>query len=130
MVPTGSARVIEFIADNPGDWIFHCHMTHHMMNQMGHDLPNMLGVHLNKELFDKIADLIPGFIPLEGAHHSRIIPKNCISMLSYEGQFGQTMIGGMSNLLRVRANLKTYDDPGPYQFPSEQSALSVELKSN
>jgi hypothetical protein len=21
----------------------HCHMTHHVMNQMGHDFPNMLG---------------------------------------------------------------------------------------
>lgn len=24
----------EFIANNPGDWIFHCHMVHHMMNHM------------------------------------------------------------------------------------------------
>ncbi len=33
---TGVAMVqdFEFIAFNPGDWIFHCHMVHHMMNHM------------------------------------------------------------------------------------------------
>jgi len=31
LVPVGAVRVIEFIADNPGDWAFHCHMTHHVM---------------------------------------------------------------------------------------------------
>ena len=28
------ARDVEFIADNPGDWIMHCHMFHHTMNDM------------------------------------------------------------------------------------------------
>ena len=28
----------------PGDWAFHCHMTHHVMNQMGHEFPNMVGM--------------------------------------------------------------------------------------
>lgn len=28
------ARDIEFVADNPGDWMIHCHLPHHMMNQM------------------------------------------------------------------------------------------------
>lgn len=27
-------RVFELVANNPGDWIFHCHMVHHMMNHM------------------------------------------------------------------------------------------------
>src|SRR5688572_807054 len=44
LVPVGSTRDIEFIADAPGDWALHCHMTHHVMNQMGHGLPNMIGV--------------------------------------------------------------------------------------
>ena len=37
--PVGSTRTIEFVADNPGDWAMHCHMTHHVMNQMGHGCP-------------------------------------------------------------------------------------------
>lgn len=28
------AQDFEFIAFNPGDWTFHCHMVHHMMNHM------------------------------------------------------------------------------------------------
>src|SRR6202022_3125904 len=28
------AREVEFIANNPGDWVLHCHMFHHMMNHM------------------------------------------------------------------------------------------------
>ena len=43
LVGVGQTRTIEFIADAPGDWAFHCHMTHHVMNQMGHEFPNMVG---------------------------------------------------------------------------------------
>lgn len=28
------SRDVEFIANNPGDWVLHCHMFHHMMNHM------------------------------------------------------------------------------------------------
>lgn len=34
LVGVAQAREIEFIANNPGDWVFHCHMFHHMMNHM------------------------------------------------------------------------------------------------
>ena len=39
LVSVGSTRDIEFVADAPGDWVMHCHMTHHVMNQMGHAHP-------------------------------------------------------------------------------------------
>ncbi len=49
LVGVAQARDIEFDARNPGDWMLHCHMPHHMMNQMaslvgpmthsGHDMP-------------------------------------------------------------------------------------------
>lgn len=32
LVAVGQSRDIEFIANNPGDWPFHCHILHHMMN--------------------------------------------------------------------------------------------------
>ena len=51
LVPVGSTRTVEFIANNPGDWAFHCHMLHHVMNQMGHGLPNIIGI--NPEDLDK-----------------------------------------------------------------------------
>jgi manganese oxidase len=34
LVGVAQARDIEFIADRSGDWMFHCHLPHHMMNQM------------------------------------------------------------------------------------------------
>lgn len=34
LVGVAQASSFEFIANNPGDWIFHCHMIHHMMNHM------------------------------------------------------------------------------------------------
>ena len=34
LVGVAQARDIEFVAHNPGDWHFHCHLPHHMMNQM------------------------------------------------------------------------------------------------
>lgn len=34
LVGVAQARDIEFVADRLGDWMFHCHLPHHMMNQM------------------------------------------------------------------------------------------------
>ena len=45
-VPVGTIRAIEFIADNPGDWPFHCHKSHHTMNAMGHNVRNFIGAEI------------------------------------------------------------------------------------
>ncbi|MGH9159051.1 MAG: multicopper oxidase family protein [Vicinamibacteraceae bacterium] len=34
LLGVAQARDVEFEATNPGDWMFHCHLPHHMMNQM------------------------------------------------------------------------------------------------
>ena len=34
LIGVAQAKDLEFIAFNPGDWMFHCHMVHHMMNHM------------------------------------------------------------------------------------------------
>jgi hypothetical protein len=34
LVSVGQSRDIEFVANNPGDWMLHCHILHHMMNHM------------------------------------------------------------------------------------------------
>ena len=34
VVGVAQSRDVEFIANNPGDWVMHCHMFHHMMNHM------------------------------------------------------------------------------------------------
>ena len=40
LVPVGSTRTIELVPDEVGDWAVHCHMTHHVMTQMGHASPS------------------------------------------------------------------------------------------
>ncbi|HUD68121.1 MAG TPA: copper oxidase [Candidatus Sulfotelmatobacter sp.] len=34
LVGVAQSRDVEFVATNPGDWMLHCHLPHHMMNQM------------------------------------------------------------------------------------------------
>ncbi|QDV78340.1 copper oxidase [Botrimarina mediterranea] len=34
LIGIAQATDFEFVANNPGDWMFHCHMVHHMMNHM------------------------------------------------------------------------------------------------
>ncbi len=34
LVGVAQARDVEFVAEYPGDWMLHCHLPHHMMNQM------------------------------------------------------------------------------------------------
>ncbi|HMN96594.1 MAG TPA: copper oxidase [Phycisphaerales bacterium] len=63
LVPVGSTRTVELLADNPGDWAFHCHMTHHTMNQMAHGLPNMVGVDADG-LPELIGRVLPGWMPM------------------------------------------------------------------
>jgi manganese oxidase len=41
LVGVAQARDVEFIANNPGDWMLHCHLPHHMMNQMSSNVGPM-----------------------------------------------------------------------------------------
>ena len=41
LVGVAQAREIEFVANNPGAWMLHCHMPHHMMNQMSSNVGPM-----------------------------------------------------------------------------------------
>ena len=41
LVGVAQARDIEFVADRVGDWMFHCHLPHHMMNQMSSNVGRM-----------------------------------------------------------------------------------------
>ena len=41
LVGVAQARDIEFVADRAGDWMLHCHLPHHMMNQMASNVGPM-----------------------------------------------------------------------------------------
>ncbi len=83
LVPVGSTRALEFVADNPGDWPMHCHMTHHMMNQMGHDVPNMVGVD-TAGLDKRVDPLLPDYMSMGetgmGDMSGMPVPSNSIPM--------------------------------------------------
>lgn len=122
LVPVGSTRDIEFIASAPGDWALHCHMTHHVMNQMGHNIPNMIGMEPGA-LDEKISSLLPGYMTMgqQGMHDMGQMgmpsPKNSVPMVGGEGPFGYITMGGMFTILKVRDQLRGEGDPGWYQYP-------------
>jgi FtsP/CotA-like multicopper oxidase with cupredoxin domain len=41
LLGVAQARNVEFVANNPGDWMLHCHLPHHMMNQMSSNVGKM-----------------------------------------------------------------------------------------
>ena len=41
LVGVAQSRDFEFVADNPGAWMMHCHLPHHMMNQMSSNVGPM-----------------------------------------------------------------------------------------
>ena len=122
LVPVGSTRDIEFVADQPGDWALHCHMTHHTMNQMGHRVPIMLGVKTD-DLDPKVRQLLPDYMTMgttgmgEMAAMGMAVPKNSIPMVGGTGPFGMIDMGGMFTVFKVRDGITSYDDPGWYDHP-------------
>ena len=125
LVPVGATRDVEFIADAPGDWAFHCHKSHHTMNAMGHEIPNTLGVD-QRDLEEKIRALIPGYMAMgetgmaeHAAHIDHMTgPKNTLPMMMGKGQFGNIEMGGMFTVIKIRDRLSSYDkDPGWYSYP-------------
>jgi hypothetical protein len=125
-VPPGTTRAFEFVADNPGDWTLHCHKTHHAMNAMGHDVPNLLGID-DRGLDEKLGKLIGGYMTMgatgmsahaEHAPHMKGL-ANVIPMMTGEGPFGPIEMGGMFTLVKIRKDLENYEtDPGWYDHPA------------
>jgi FtsP/CotA-like multicopper oxidase with cupredoxin domain len=67
LVGVAQVREFEFIANNPGDWVMHCHMFHHMMNHMISGVgPGSRG--LAKEGRDDPRYKVPGFPQMSGMH--------------------------------------------------------------
>jgi FtsP/CotA-like multicopper oxidase with cupredoxin domain len=136
LVPVGAVRVIEFVADQAGDWAFHCHMTHHVMNQMGHDAPNLIGAD-TKGLDKAIAKIVPGYMTMGqtgmGDMMEMTQPDNSISMRGGDGPFGRIDMGGMFTIVKVRDKLTGDSDPGWYEHPDgtvAREATADELKTD
>jgi manganese oxidase len=127
LVPVGTTRTIEFVARAPGDWPLHCHMTHHTMNQMGHDAANLIGADLTG-VDAKLGRVVPGSMTMGTAGMSEMTqmampqPKNSISMVGGQGPHGPIEMGGMFTLLKIRDRLTGDQAPGWYAAPRETVA--------
>ena len=128
-IGVGQMRALEFIADAPGDWTFHCHKAHHTMGPMGHQVPTMIGVD-QRAAVEKINRLIPGYMSM-GEHGTddmaamhMPLPENTLPMMTGDGPFGPIGMGGMFTTLKVRTGLAPddYRDPGWYRQPAGTSA--------
>ena len=135
IVGVGQTRDIEFVAV-PGDWAFHCHMSHHTMNAMGHEIPNPLGVDQSGIEAD-IKKMLPGYLAMgrygmaehqehvDAGHHSG--PENTLPMMTGRGPYGNIEMGGMFTTVKVRDYLAPGDfsDPGWYDAPRDTIAACV-----
>ncbi len=122
LVPVGTVRVFEFVPTEPGDWAMHCHMTHHVMNQMGHGFPVMVGADA-KAIDARVRALVPGYMTMghdgmAGMEEMGMpVPANSIPMKGGQGPFGLIDMGGMFTILKVRQRPEHEDGNGWYQHP-------------
>ena len=123
-VAVGQMRAIEFDATDLGDWAFHCHKSHHTMNAMGHNVPNLIGVD-HRGVAEKINKLVPDYMVMgdKGGSMGDMempIPENTLPMMSGQGPFGGVEMGGMFTVMKIRKDQKPgdYKDPGWYQHPA------------
>lgn len=128
-VPVGSTRTVEFVANVEGDWAFHCHKSHHTMNAMAHDVPNMLGVKTGGALEDRVRAILPGYMAMGEKGMGNMMdmgrPTNTLPMMAGDGPFGPIEMGGMFTVLKVRAGITSYEDPGWYAYPEGSVAKKV-----
>lgn len=123
-IAVGQMRQIEFLADEPGDWAFHCHKSHHTMNAMGHDVPTMIGVD-HTGMAQQIGSVIPDYMVMgergmaDMTEMEMPLPDNTEKMMTGDGPFGSIEMGGMLSTLKVRDNQPKGDfsDPGWYEHP-------------
>ena len=128
-MPIGALRAIEFVADAPGDWAFHCHKSHHVMNAMGHEVPTMIGVD-QRGVAEKIDKLLPDYMVMgergmaEMGAMEMPLPDNTLPMMTGQGPFGPLEMGGMFTVVKVREGLARgdYKDPGWYKHPKRSGA--------
>ena len=123
IIGVGQTRDLEFVADNPGDWALHCHMSHHTMNAMGHGIPNAVGVD-QAGLEERMQKVLPDYMSMgqSGMYEHELHaamghmqgPENTLPMTAGPGPFGPIGMGGMFAVVKIRARLSGRSDPGWY----------------
>jgi len=117
LVPVGSTRVIEMVPTESGDWAMHCHMTHHVMTQMGHRMSPMIGAD-TRRVDRRMRRVAPDYMTMGrtgmgGMDEMKMpMPDNATPMRGGEGPFGAIDMGGMFTVLKVRDDVAAADSQG------------------
>jgi hypothetical protein len=123
-IAVGQMRQVDFLADEEGDWAFHCHKSHHTMNAMGHGVPTMIGVD-HRDVARQITQLVPDYMVMgergmkDMTEMEMPLPDNTVAMMTGQGPFGAVGMGGMFSVLKVRKDQPRgdYRDPGWFAHP-------------
>jgi hypothetical protein len=122
-IAVGQMRQVEFLADEEGDWAFHCHKSHHTMNAMGHGVPTMIGVD-HRGLVRKITKLVPDYMVMgergmkDMTEMEMPLPDNTAADDDRQGPFGAVGMGGMFSVLKVRKRPEAGRLPRPGLVPA------------
>ncbi len=132
-IAVGQMRQIEFIANEEGDWAFHCHKSHHAMNAMGHNVPTLIGVD-HRGVAEKISDLIPEYMVMgergmgDMTEMEMPLPDNTAPMMTGDGPFGSVEMGGMFSVVKVRKDQAPGDYSNPEWFNHPEGTISHEIE--
>lgn len=122
LVPVGATRTIEFVAEEPGDWAMHCHMTHHTMTQMGHGAISSIGAD-NRIFSSRLSRVLPQIMTMgesgmgQMADMDMPVPANSAPMRATAGPFGSIDMGGMFTVLKIRPRGDKLDPESWYAHP-------------
>ena len=82
-------------------------MTHHVMTQMGHNFPNLIGADVNG-IDARVQKVLPNYMTMgqDGmggmGEMGMAVPKNSLPMTVSPGPFAPIDMGGMFTVLKVR----------------------------
>jgi manganese oxidase len=111
LVGVAQARDIEFVANNPGDWHFHCHLPHHMMNQMASMVGPIMMSHANTA---RPGSMTSGLGIVEG----RATGDNAGAAFGRDINTGAAGDRAVSNMPLAGAPQVTFMQPGRAEAPN------------
>jgi hypothetical protein len=116
LVGVAQARTVEFVAKNPGNWMIHCHLPHHMMNQMSSTVGPMTRR--------------PGIIAGAGMEQGMGMPREGNATSEINGPSLGRGMGGGSSLEQATSNgplsrQKTQSEMG---MPEELAGMHMQMQ--
>ena len=115
--------VIEFVPEELGDWAMHCHMTHHVMTQMGHGTPPVTGADMQR-VDRRMRRVMPEYLTMGtrgmgGMGEMEMpIPPNSLPMRGAHGPASYVDMGGMFTVLKVLEQPDGADPRAWFQHPA------------